>query len=687
MSAALLSFTASGAAAITQLPHVELGKEQIDFAAPVQVEALLDKSQLLTFEDVTAPAWRERFRPRADKGLNFGITQDAVWLHFSLYNPGPTTEWLLLIDNPGLEKTELFVRASDGNVLQMQSGESIFSEVQPLAGREVAFPLTVPTGEHREIYARIVSAAPLTAPLQLLTPKQYQQETRISAILLSGIAGGMFLLIIIATVNLRRHRRSLHMWAYIAMVLVQTIFILTQDGLSKEYLFPNHPDLTTAVKTFLISLLAPVALFYTMLTLDFRQYAPKIWPLGLALVILGIAGTFISLLLPAQFINTGASLLSGIIAALLLGAIPYVWLRGIQVARPFFLTGLPLILSGFLVVAHNLAWFPLQTSFVMHTYKLAYLLFLAFQLYQTLEYLRQKQSNSLSDSQRMRVWREMSSLLDNTSASPNETAQIFKDESAQPYGKPVVINTLGRFEVRLDNKPVRFANRGVPRHQLLLTLVLAGGTRGINRATAVDNLWPDSDGDMADKSFRTTLYRLRQTIGADALQQSGAFLKLNPETIWVDDAIFEKIAANLAQAKPDVLDPQSVTQALLALELYKGDLLPGFDSPQITARRTYLRGLFNNLVTQLAEHYITDNDYHHAIQIYQLGLSQISPSELHCQGMLRCHLALKQFPEGIAAFEHCREFMFKHFNRSPSAETERLKLALSEQQANHETGS
>ena len=668
----LFALTSPCALSAALLPPVPLTEEGIDFIEPAHVEALQDSNNL-AYEEVTASPWRERFQSRADKGLNFGVTKNAVWLRFTLRNSTPLLDWILLVDNPRLEHVELFIRTQTGEVQRMLSGDAVASTVRPLPGREVAFPLTISTGAQMELYARIATAATLSTPLQMLTPRQYQRQTRTSAVMLSATIGAMLLLFIVAALGLRRYP-GMRMGAYTAMVFVQLVYTLIQDGLATEYLWPDHPLWTWHVKAVFIFLLAPVALFYTTVTLDFRNYAPKLRLLALALVALGVVGAITSPWLSGQFVNRGASILSGATAALLLGAIPYVWLRGNTDARTFFLSGLPLILSAFAVLAHNYGLFGLPTSFVFHTYKLAYLLFLTLQLFHALGRQYQEARKMASEAQLVESWREVA-------AAPTVQAPV--QTPAQAPDRPVLIHTLGRCEVWRDGNRVRFASRGVPRQQTMLALVLAGGTRGVSRTVILDTLWPDSDGDLAEKSFRTTLYRLRQAIGAEALQQSGSTLSFNAEVVWAENIAFEELAASLIQAIQSNPEPRTIEQAFNVLRLYGGDFLPGFDAPPITAQREHLRRLFHNLVVGVAECHISNDAYHTALDIYHRGLNHSEPGEPLFQGLLRCHLALGQCAEGLAAFERCRAFLHERFNAHPAAETERLKRTLADPQGQH----
>jgi hypothetical protein len=80
---------------------------------------------------------------------------------------------------------------------------------------------------------------------------------------------------------------------------------------------------------------------------------------------------------------------------------------------------------------------------------------------------------------------------------------------------PVEIYCLGSFDIRLGGKPVMFGGKRqrVPT-SLLMALIALGGVEVAVEALA-DLLWPDAEGDAAEKALDITLHRLRKLLGDD----------------------------------------------------------------------------------------------------------------------------------------------------------------------------
>jgi LuxR family maltose regulon positive regulatory protein len=91
-------------------------------------------------------------------------------------------------------------------------------------------------------------------------------------------------------------------------------------------------------------------------------------------------------------------------------------------------------------------------------------------------------------------------------------------EETEHWPWPVRIFTLGRFEIRIDDVPLRFEGK-TPRKPLgLLKAIVALGGSDVPLSRLVDLLWRDEEGDAGSKALGVALLRLRKLLGShDAL--------------------------------------------------------------------------------------------------------------------------------------------------------------------------
>lgn len=137
------------------------------------------------------------------------------------------------------------------------------------------------------------------------------------------------------------------------------------------------------------------------------------------------------------------------------------------------------------------------------------------------------------------------------------------------------VQTLGRFAIIIDDKPVHFG-RKVPRVPLmLLQAIIAHGGQAVATATLCDLLWPEADGDAAYRSMKMALSRLRTILKhSDALILRDGHLSLNPMYCWVDALAFEQVAKDSLILLGQGQQEKGGRQATYASILYGGEFLP-----------------------------------------------------------------------------------------------------------------
>ena len=123
------------------------------------------------------------------------------------------------------------------------------------------------------------------------------------------------------------------------------------------------------------------------------------------------------------------------------------------------------------------------------------------------------------------------------------------------------ILTLGSLAVTREGVPVTtVASRRKP--LALLALLAVAGDRGMSRDKLMAYFWPDADIELARTALRQTLYSLRRDLKASDLFVGSSDIRLNPEVITSDVALFEGLL--------DRNDREA------AVALYAGPFLDGF---------------------------------------------------------------------------------------------------------------
>ncbi len=184
---------------------------------------------------------------------------------------------------------------------------------------------------------------------------------------------------------------------------------------------------------------------------------------------------------------------------------------------------------------------------------------------------------------------------------------ILKQKLSPPSGRrpppgwpyPLRIHTLGRLEILIDDKPLKWSRRSPERPlALLLALVAAGGT--IDRERLLDLLWPDLEADKAYHALESTLYRLRNLLGLrQIIVSKGHRLHLERDQVFVDLWHLKERLEELERVstRGDLLKAFFLVQEIL--ETY-AEFLPGLEYPFVIFEREALKSRLFSLLKRLS---------------------------------------------------------------------------------------
>jgi DNA-binding SARP family transcriptional activator len=238
---------------------------------------------------------------------------------------------------------------------------------------------------------------------------------------------------------------------------------------------------------------------------------------------------------------------------------------------------------------------------------------------------------------------------------------------------PLKIYTLGRFEVHIDGNRLEFQGKSPRKVIALLKLLVACGVGGAEGEKLADLLWPDSDGDGAQRAFAISLHRLRQLLGSDqTLQLRDGLLKIDPRQCWVDAHAFETLLAHAQAAAP--ADEAPLAEA--ALHLYQGPFLGGYDASWALSYRERLQSRFLRAILRLGNHFEGLGHLERAVDLYRQGLEMDGLAEELYRRLMKCHRTAGQAATAIATYRRCRRMLRSALGVDPSPETQAVYRTL-----------
>lgn len=224
---------------------------------------------------------------------------------------------------------------------------------------------------------------------------------------------------------------------------------------------------------------------------------------------------------------------------------------------------------------------------------------------------------------------------------------------------------------RLSNDSVAVTRFRTRRVALLLAHLALFRNRLHFRDEVAELLWPEQDEEVVRRNFRQALSSLRHVLEpppmpfGSVLQVQQAKLRLNPEAVATDVGEFERKIADARRKEP----AEQIPLLTQAVELYQGELLPGFDEEWINQERLRLEDLYVDALRRLTEYNRSLRRSEEAIHYLCLALDKDPYAEEWHVALMSEYLAAGQPTSAIRQFEKLKELLRDHLGHAPSAAT------------------
>jgi two-component system, sensor histidine kinase LadS len=188
-----LSFVFLGAAHAALPVTLPLGdKPSYDIS---RLEILADPAHGVTVRE--AALRTDWTRPVPDRVPNLGFTTAAIWVRFSLSNPGETTQKVYVsFEYPVADSVIFYAQGPDGVFAEQRAGDSVPASAHVIPDRHFLFPLWVGPGGTVPVYLRVQSTASMALPIRVLSDQGLSLKA-IRDYLAYGILFGFLLLVLV----------------------------------------------------------------------------------------------------------------------------------------------------------------------------------------------------------------------------------------------------------------------------------------------------------------------------------------------------------------------------------------------------------------------------------------------------------------------------------------------------------
>lgn len=247
------------------------------------------------------------------------------------------------------------------------------------------------------------------------------------------------------------------------------------------------------------------------------------------------------------------------------------------------------------------------------------------------------------------------------------------EAGASPW--PLAIRSFGNFVISVNGEPLAVGGKAQRRPLSLLKALLVAGPAGKTQQSLAVQLWPDSDD--AKGALNVTVHRLRKLLGRDdAIVVASGTVTLNDSVAWTDVAALAILCDRIGEAACDAQGSEIGQFAAGLLDLYRGPFSEGDEDSWLLPAREGWRNRFLAAAAALGERLEQMGEWKLAHQLYTRSLEAEPLAETSYRGIMRCASAQGDTAAAFSAYRRCRETLSIVLSQKPSAETEKLALAL-----------
>jgi len=229
------------------------------------------------------------------------------------------------------------------------------------------------------------------------------------------------------------------------------------------------------------------------------------------------------------------------------------------------------------------------------------------------------------------------------------------------------VQLLGGFSVRVDHHPL--TSISTPRLQSLLAYLVLNRHAPQARQHLAFLFWPDSSETQARTNLRKQLLYLRRALpDADALLQiDSQVVQWHPAAQLSDDVT--AFAGALGRAA-SAAGESALTALHEAVDLYRGDLLPGCYDDWILPQREELRGQYLGALERLVQWHEDRQEYAAAIEYGQRLLRRDPLHEATYRRLMRLHVRNGDRATALRVYHTCVARLEQELGVAPQPDTE-----------------
>ena len=237
------------------------------------------------------------------------------------------------------------------------------------------------------------------------------------------------------------------------------------------------------------------------------------------------------------------------------------------------------------------------------------------------------------------------------------------------------VELLGRVHVSIgsDRRPLKLTR------QRATELAYFAATRGQlhSREHLVERFWPEEETNRGRANLSSAIWRLQRTLRGGAapslsVNSMGDIGFERNAPIWLDSEFFERTLVPAVASPRGPLDKAALGELVKALELYRGEYMPGWYDDWVLTQRERLHALRFRGKLRLLEHYEAVDELEDAIDCGHELLRMDALRETVHRRLMRIYAKHGEPAKVVTQYRMLERMLKSELSVRPSAQTEAL---------------
>ncbi len=343
---------------------VTIRDEQQEYDLTANLEIFEDVGQKLTIEEVSSPAFAQRFNLNRAKYPHAAHPESAYWIRINILNRSER-KWVLEVLSLQTQDLQLYIPTRTNQFQRYQTGQHFRFDHRVYAVKNFLFDIPDRQQEVYPLYIRVVSDNGVSFEYKIRTQTYFTHYTTGEYYFLGLFYGFLLFLVMYMFLLFITSGEKAYLY-YILYLLSCLLLSLEGDGLGFQYLWPHFPQVNTFVSSYWSSFLFLLAyLLYAFHFMELKHIFPRLHLLLISLVVLYL-GTEMSRWFPGM-ITTCIYLLPFV---LLYGVAIDTYRKGAK-ANLYFIIGHTFLLISIFITRSSWSGFFDSTIFTVYSFNYA----------------------------------------------------------------------------------------------------------------------------------------------------------------------------------------------------------------------------------------------------------------------------------------------------------------------------